>query len=347
MNNVFISYVRENSGEVDKIYEELKSRGVNVWLDKHDIYPGQRWKDVIRKAIGNGSYFVACFSSAYFQKDKTYMNEELVLAIEELRLRPSDRTWFIPLRLDECKIPDRAIGAGETLSDIQFVDMYENWNKGIEKLIKTINPNEISFNQLFQNAKSAFQQEFSSRTNFRLSSIKGRKSKVFTIGLIGNTGVGKTMLAKSLGAGEYFSEPHPIPITGDKVREYKWINDCQIVDIPLSYGFSESENHEMIDYIKNNVDLIVKIIHVNSAFRIYRDDYALLNLLNEFDIPLIIVLNQIDLIEEKDIKELLENLAEFLKAPVLPVSAYKGTNVSKLKELLLDIVEILRAKSKK
>ena len=40
--------------------------------------------------------FLACFSAKSVARTRTYQNEELVLAIEELRLRPADRIWFIP-----------------------------------------------------------------------------------------------------------------------------------------------------------------------------------------------------------------------------------------------------------
>lgn len=344
MSNVFISYVRENSSQVDKIYDELTSKGINVWLDKHNIFPGQRWKDAIRKAIKDGSFFVACFSSAYFQKEKTYMNEELFLAIDELRLRPSDRTWFIPLLLDECNIPDRAIGAGETLSDIQFIDMSKDWDKGIDLLIKVINPNESYFIDLFRNAKSNINQQLSKTANLRPNWLKQRKGKLYTIGLIGNTGVGKSMLINALdGTVTSQVEYDSIPITGYRTREYQWLNDCQFADIPFSYGFSQEENRELIEYVENNVDLILYIIHVNSAFRVYRDDYALLNMLREkSDIPALVVLNKIDLMAEESIKESLPQLVDFLKVPVLPISAHKGTNVNKLRELLIDTLKEMR-----
>jgi hypothetical protein len=43
-------------------------------------------------------------------------NEELILAIEQLRQRPPEEPWLIPVRFDACQIPDRDIGAGRTLN---------------------------------------------------------------------------------------------------------------------------------------------------------------------------------------------------------------------------------------
>lgn len=68
------------------------------------------------------------------------MNEELILAIEELRQRPTDRAWFLPVLISACEVPDRAIGAGETLQDIQQVRLYEDWAAGLERIVSVIQP---------------------------------------------------------------------------------------------------------------------------------------------------------------------------------------------------------------
>ena len=140
MNKVFISYVSENIEIVDRLYQELKSHGIQVWLDRNDIDPGSRWEQAIRKAIRQGAFFIACFSEQYNNRHKTYMNEELTLAINELRQRPTDQIWFIPIKLNECKIPDRNIGGGETLQDLQYVNLYEDWNSGIQRIVKAVQP---------------------------------------------------------------------------------------------------------------------------------------------------------------------------------------------------------------
>lgn len=140
MTHVFISYVRENGPVVNRIADTLCSRGIRVWLDRDSIAPGSRWKREIRRAITEGGFFVACFSAEYSSRGRTYMNEELTIAIEELRQRPTDRAWFIPVMLSACQIPDRDIGAGETLRDIQWVELWRDWDSGLERLAKTLLP---------------------------------------------------------------------------------------------------------------------------------------------------------------------------------------------------------------
>jgi hypothetical protein len=70
------------------------------------------------------------------------MNEELTLAIEELRLRPSETVWFLPVMLTLCKIPEREIGGGKTLHSIQYVDLSRDWHAGVRQLIAAVRPGE-------------------------------------------------------------------------------------------------------------------------------------------------------------------------------------------------------------
>ena len=138
MKPVFISYVRENIDLVDKLDQELKLHEIEVWRDLQSLNPGGRWKREIQNAISEGAFFIGCFSKEYHERDESYMNEELTIAIERLRQLHIDRIWFIPIKLNECMIPDREIGGGATLNDISYVKLYEDWEVGIERIVKVI-----------------------------------------------------------------------------------------------------------------------------------------------------------------------------------------------------------------
>lgn len=136
--HVFVSYVREDRVLVDRLAKALTEAGVVVWLDHDAIRPGTRWKNAIRHAIEQGAFFLACFSDEFDKKLKSYMNEEITLAIEELRQYPTDHAWFIPVKLTECDIPDRDIGGGETLRGIQWISMADDWDSGIASLVSLL-----------------------------------------------------------------------------------------------------------------------------------------------------------------------------------------------------------------
>lgn len=138
--HAFLSYVREDTAEVDALQQTLEAAGIRVWRDTQDLWPGEDWRAKIRQAITDDALvFLACFSSRGVSKPKSYQNEELVLAVDEIRRRRPDEPWLIPVRLDECDIPDRDLGGGRTLSSLQRVDLHgDQTGRGIARLVATV-----------------------------------------------------------------------------------------------------------------------------------------------------------------------------------------------------------------
>jgi hypothetical protein len=137
-SHVFISYVRRDAAAVDRLAADLRNAGLHPWVDRTALVGGQRWKGAIRKAIQEGSGVVVCFSTNYSSRSKTYMNEELTIMIDELRQRPADKSWCIPVRLDDCAIPDRTISQVETLHDLQHIDLFPDWDQGVRELVTAL-----------------------------------------------------------------------------------------------------------------------------------------------------------------------------------------------------------------
>jgi ATP-dependent Clp protease ATP-binding subunit ClpB len=121
----FMSYVREDSAEADRLQQVLEAAGVRVWRDTADLWPGQDWRAKIRHAITKDSLvFLACFSKKSVSRETSYQNEELTLAIDQIRLRRPDQPWLIPIRFDDCDIPDLDLGGGRSLGLIQRADLF-------------------------------------------------------------------------------------------------------------------------------------------------------------------------------------------------------------------------------
>lgn len=138
---VFISYIHENKVKAHRLCEDLKKSGIKVWIDRDKIKPGHFWPDVIRDAIKKGSFFIACFSKEFKERIRSHMHEELTLAIEELRKRPKDRAWFIPV-LFSGEVPNLTISDGVTIRHIQWVDLSQGWDKGINEILSVVSPKE-------------------------------------------------------------------------------------------------------------------------------------------------------------------------------------------------------------
>ena len=122
--HAFISYARKDSRDADRLQQALE-RGVPVWRDTADLWPGEDWRAEIRRAITHDALvFLACFSHSSLARKVSYQNEELALAIEQMRLRRPGEPWLIPVRFDDCDVPDIDIGGGRSLASIQRADLF-------------------------------------------------------------------------------------------------------------------------------------------------------------------------------------------------------------------------------
>jgi TIR domain len=139
--HAFISYVHEDGKRVDRIQKLLTGAGIPVWRDRDALWPGADWKQKIRQAITDDAVaFIVCFSNASTNKTKSVQNEELQLAIDQIRQRKPGEPWLIPVRLDDVPIPDFEIGPGKQLNSIHYVNLLgDDWDEGSGRLLKAVN----------------------------------------------------------------------------------------------------------------------------------------------------------------------------------------------------------------
>jgi hypothetical protein len=105
---IFLAHAREDKAEVRKLYDDLKARGFDPWLDEKDLRAGQIWKVEIAKAIRGASLFVACLSNRSVGK-VGHVQIELREALAAFAERPPASIYVVPVRLDECEVPDLQI----------------------------------------------------------------------------------------------------------------------------------------------------------------------------------------------------------------------------------------------
>jgi formylglycine-generating enzyme required for sulfatase activity len=125
---IFLCHASEDKAAVEAIYDRLKALGYQPWLDKKDLLPGQRWRSEIPKAIRASDYILIFLSKISFAK-RGYVQEEFKLAPEVLRQIPDGTIYAIPVRLDECPIPDQ-------FSDLHWWNLFEA--DGFEYLLRAL-----------------------------------------------------------------------------------------------------------------------------------------------------------------------------------------------------------------
>jgi hypothetical protein len=138
--HAFISYVREDANRVKRLVQILEAARIKVWQDTADILPGQDWQNAIKDAIKTGSLaFIACFSENSQHRQKTFQNEELILAAEEMRQHQYGVTWLIPVRFADCDIPPIDLGNHRTLRSLHRVDLFgRTWELGAVRLTTAV-----------------------------------------------------------------------------------------------------------------------------------------------------------------------------------------------------------------
>lgn len=127
----FISYAREDSEAAGRLYEDLRDLGVDAWFDTEHLLPGERWRTRIDSEIRKSDYVIAMLSERAVGK-RGFVQRELRVALETLAEVPESGIYLIPVRLDECE-PDLP-----ALRDLQWVDLFPDWDVGFLKIRKVL-----------------------------------------------------------------------------------------------------------------------------------------------------------------------------------------------------------------
>ena len=126
---VFLCYSHKDYKIVHALYRHLKRDGVNVWLDKEKLLPGQDWESQVRRAILKSDIVLVCLSRQ-FNRQGGYRHEELKTALEKANLLASpEEIFIIPVRLEKCLTP-------KSLRRWQRVDLFEP--SGYKKLLNAL-----------------------------------------------------------------------------------------------------------------------------------------------------------------------------------------------------------------
>lgn len=137
-NSIFLSYAHEDKKIALKLFNDLTYQGLDVWIDDISLKVGQRWKPEIQKKIQQSRFFIALLSSNSVNKIG-FVQKELRIALDQLDYFPESETYIIPIRIDDCR-PNF-----ERLNDIQWIDLFPSYQKGLIKFLKFFNSESTNF----------------------------------------------------------------------------------------------------------------------------------------------------------------------------------------------------------
>lgn len=133
---VFLCHSSDDKPAVYSLYQKLKEAGVEPWLDKENLLPGENWRVKVEEAITKSDIIIICLSTGSITKEG-FVQKEIRIALDAADTKPEGTIFNIPLKLEECNVP-------YSLSDLQWSNLWEegSYKRLIDAL--TIRANSLS-----------------------------------------------------------------------------------------------------------------------------------------------------------------------------------------------------------
>jgi TIR domain/SIR2-like domain len=108
--DVFLSYASEDLAVVKALRERLeREAGVRVWLDRDALRGGDQWERQIADTLRGCALCIPVISAAARSSGFRYVRAEWRQAVRLAAGRPADRTFLLPLVIDDTRPDDPAI----------------------------------------------------------------------------------------------------------------------------------------------------------------------------------------------------------------------------------------------
>lgn len=159
------------------------------------------------------------------------------------------------------------------------------------------------------------------------------------VALAGNANVGKSVIFNQLtGVDQIIGNwPGKTVERAEGLLQHKGLR-IKIIDLPGIYSFSTYSMEEIVsrDFIAlEKPDAVVNVI---DASALERNLFFTLQLI-ELGVPMLIALNQVDLMEKKGLSVDAKKLGDMLGVPVITTVAIKGKGISELTEKIIEVSE--------
>jgi formylglycine-generating enzyme required for sulfatase activity len=126
---IFLCHASEDKAQVREVYHRLRAiDGFEPWLDEEDLLPGQDWTREIPRALQKSDFILVFFSRNSVVK-RGYVQREMKLALDALQELPEGTIHTIPVRLDDCEIP-------ESFQHYHYANLFEP--NGFDHIVRAI-----------------------------------------------------------------------------------------------------------------------------------------------------------------------------------------------------------------
>jgi hypothetical protein len=126
---IFLCHASEDKAQVREVYHRLRAiDGFEPWLDEEDLLPGQDWTREIPRALQASDFILVFFSRTSVAKHG-YVQREMKLALDALQEIPEGAIHTIPVRLDDCEVP-------ESFRHYHYANLFEP--SGFDRIVRAI-----------------------------------------------------------------------------------------------------------------------------------------------------------------------------------------------------------------
>jgi TIR domain len=115
--SVFLCHSSADKALVRELCVRLESNGVQPWLDEKNLLGGQDFQQEIRRAVRASDVVVICLSNSSTTKSG-FVQREIKYAMELAEEQPEGALFLIPLRLEECNVP-------QSLNKLHWIDYFK------------------------------------------------------------------------------------------------------------------------------------------------------------------------------------------------------------------------------
>jgi hypothetical protein len=106
---IFLSYASEDLPAARAIADALAARNLEVWFDKQALAGGDDYRLKIRRAIQGSCLFVPVISRHTLTAAPRFFRREWLEAIDLAPLFPANRTFILPVAVDDVSVSDEAL----------------------------------------------------------------------------------------------------------------------------------------------------------------------------------------------------------------------------------------------
>lgn len=125
---MFLCHSSADKTAVRELYRRLRVQGGDPWLDEEKLLAGQDWGLEIIAAVRSADVVIVCLSRSSITKEG-FVQKEIRHALDVADEKPDGTIFIIPVRLEECSVPDR-------LQKWQWIDLFDE--RGFGKLMTAL-----------------------------------------------------------------------------------------------------------------------------------------------------------------------------------------------------------------